>query len=61
VTFGISYDGYGPGDGLAWHPTEVRFEGMTAAATFCPGLLESRVYAEVACELGRETLPFPPP
>jgi hypothetical protein len=44
-----------------WHPTEVRFESLNADADFSPGLLEARVYGEVACELGRETLPFPPP
>jgi hypothetical protein len=46
---------------FAWHPTEVRFESLTADAEFSPGLLEARVYGEVACELGRETRPFPPP
>jgi hypothetical protein len=57
VTFGGSREG---GD-FAWHPTEVRFESLAACADFSPGLLEARVYAEVACELGRETVPFPPP
>jgi hypothetical protein len=57
VTFGASR-----GDGcFAWHPTEVRFEGVAADAGFSPGLLGTRVYAEVACELGRETVPLPPP
>jgi hypothetical protein len=46
---------------FAWHPTEVRFESLTADAVFSPGLLEARVYGEVGGELGRETLPFPPP
>jgi hypothetical protein len=46
---------------FAWHPTEVRFESLTADAEFPPGLLETRVYGEVACELARETFPFPPP
>jgi hypothetical protein len=46
---------------FAWHPTEVRFENLTADAEFSPGLLEARVYGEVGCEMGRETLPFPPP
>jgi hypothetical protein len=46
---------------FAWHPAEVRFESLTAGAEFLPGLLEARVYGDVACELGRETLPFPPP
>jgi hypothetical protein len=57
VTFGASRDV----SDLAWHPTEVRFGSFTAGAEFSPGLLEARVYGEVACELGRETLPFPPP
>jgi hypothetical protein len=46
---------------FGWHPAEVRFESVTADAEFSPGLLEARVYGEVACELGCETLPFPPP
>jgi hypothetical protein len=57
VTFGGSREG---GE-LGWHPTEVRFESLSASADFSPGLLEARVYGEVACELGRETVPFPPP
>jgi hypothetical protein len=57
VTFGASMNGCSFG----WHPTEVRFEGLTAEADFSPGLNETRVYAEVASELGRETVPFPPP
>jgi hypothetical protein len=57
VTFGASCTG----GVLAWHPTEVRFEGLMVEADFSPGLNETRVYAEVACELGRETVPFPPP
>jgi hypothetical protein len=47
--------------GFAWHPAEVRFDSLTAASEFSPGLLQARVYGEVACELGCETLPFPPP
>jgi hypothetical protein len=57
VTFTATEDG----KSFVWHPTEVRFEGLTADADFSPGLLEARVYSEVACELGRETIPFPPP
>jgi hypothetical protein len=57
VTFGAS----GDPRYFAWHPTEVRFESVTAEADFSPGLLEARVYGEVACEMGHETLPFPPP
>jgi hypothetical protein len=57
VTFGASEEG----GTFAWHPTEVRFESLTADADFSPGLLDARVYGEVACELGCETLPFPPP
>jgi hypothetical protein len=57
VTFGASRSG---GD-FAWHPTEVRFESLAAESAFSAGLLEARVYAEVACELGRQTIPFPPP
>jgi hypothetical protein len=57
VTFGASFGG----GGFAWHPKEVRFESMVAEAEFSPGLREARVYGEVVCELGRETLPFPPP
>jgi hypothetical protein len=57
VTFGASRDGHL----FWWEPTEVRFEGLAADADFSPGLLDARVYAEVACELGRETIPFPPP
>jgi hypothetical protein len=57
MTFGASRSA----NGFAWHPTEVRFESLTADAEFSPGLQEARVYGEVACELGRETLPFPPP
>jgi hypothetical protein len=49
------------GCALWWHPAEVRFESMTADAGFSPGLLEARVYGEVACELGCDTIPFPPP
>jgi hypothetical protein len=57
VTFGAS----GNASNFAWHPTEVRFESLWTDAEFSPGLLEARVYGEVACELRRETLPFPPP
>jgi hypothetical protein len=57
VTFGASR---GLRD-FAWHPAEVRFESLSADADFSPGLLEARVYGEVACEMGHETLPFPPP
>jgi hypothetical protein len=46
---------------FAWHPTEVRFESLNADADFARDLLEARVYGEVACELGRQTLRFPPP
>jgi hypothetical protein len=57
VTFGASLRGRD----FVCHPTEVRFESLTADAGFSPGVLEARVYGEVACELARETLPFPPP
>jgi hypothetical protein len=57
VTFGASCDG----GGFLWHPKEVRFESLIADAGFSPGLCETLVYGEVACELERETLPFPPP
>jgi hypothetical protein len=57
VTFGTTEDG----GAFAWHPTEVRFDSLAADAEFSPGLLEARLYGEVACELGRETIPFPPP
>jgi hypothetical protein len=57
VTFGASRRG----GGFAWHPTEVRFESLAAESDFSPGLVEAWVYAEVASELGRETIPFPPP
>jgi hypothetical protein len=57
VTFGASLRC----SAFGWHPTEVRFESLTADAEFSPGLLEARVYGGVACELGCETLPFPPP
>jgi hypothetical protein len=57
VTFGASSK-FGS---FAWHPTDVRFESLTADAKFSPGLLEARVYSEVACEMGCETIPFPPP
>jgi hypothetical protein len=46
---------------FTWQPTEVRFESLKADAEFSPGLLEARVYGEIACEMGCETLPFPPP
>jgi hypothetical protein len=46
---------------FTWQPTEVRFESLDADADFSPGLLEARVYGEVACEMGCETIPFPPP
>jgi hypothetical protein len=39
----------------------VRFESLSASAEVWPGLLDARVYGEVACELGRATVPFPPP
>jgi hypothetical protein len=57
VTFGASR---GPRD-FVWHPREVRFESLKADADFSPGLLEARVYGEVASEMGHETIPFPPP
>jgi hypothetical protein len=57
VTFGASKKG----GNFGWHPTELRFEGLTAGVDFSPGLNGTRVYAEVASELGRETVPFPPP
>jgi hypothetical protein len=57
VTFGVSkFCG-----AFTWDPTEVRFESLSADADFSRGLLEARVYGEVACEMGCETLPFPPP
>jgi hypothetical protein len=46
---------------FTWRPTEVRFAGMAARASFCPGLACARVYAEVASEMACETVPFPPP
>jgi hypothetical protein len=55
ATFGVSSDCFG------CHPTEVRFESMTASSVLSPGLAGARVYAEVACELGRETIPSLPP
>jgi hypothetical protein len=57
VTFGASRNLRN----FAWHPTDVRFESLSADADFAPGLLEARVYGEVACEMGHETLPIPPP
>jgi hypothetical protein len=57
----VSFGASGNISNFAWHPAEVRFENLTADAKFSPGLLEARVYGEVACELGCETLPFPPP
>jgi hypothetical protein len=57
VTFGIS-ERCGA---FAWHPTDVRFESLNADADFSRGLLAARVYGEVACKMGCETLPFPPP
>jgi hypothetical protein len=57
LAFGASEDG----GGFVWHPTEMRFESLAADAEFSRSLLEARVYGEVACELGCETLPFPPP
>jgi hypothetical protein len=57
VTFGA----YRGRRSFAWHPTEVRFESLNADADLSPGLLGARVYGEIACELGCETLPFPPP
>jgi hypothetical protein len=57
VTFGACR---GP-RAFEWHPTEVRFESAKADADFSPGLLDARVYGEVACAMGCETLPFPPP
>jgi hypothetical protein len=46
---------------FAWQPTEVRFESLTADADLSRGLLGARVYGEVACKMGCESLPFPPP
>jgi hypothetical protein len=60
VTFGMFGECRDPAH-FAWHPTEVRFEGVKADAGLSPGLLEARVYGEVACEMGHETLPVPPP
>jgi hypothetical protein len=57
VTFGASRHA----NNFAWHSAEVRVETLTADSEFSPGLLEARVYGDVACEKGRETLPFPPP
>jgi hypothetical protein len=57
VTFGASRDPHY----FRWYPTEVRFESLKADAEFSPGLLEARVYGEVACQMDHETLPFPPP
>jgi hypothetical protein len=57
VSFGASRNA----SNFAWHPAEVRFDSLTADSGFSPGLLKARVYGEVACELGCETLPFPPP
>jgi hypothetical protein len=57
VTFGAA----NPRRLFIWEPVEVRFESMTADARFSPGLAGARVYAEVACEMSCETVPFPPP
>jgi hypothetical protein len=57
VTFGASRR-HGS---FQWHLTEVRFDSLKADADFSQGLLEARVYGEVACEMGHETIPFPPP
>jgi hypothetical protein len=57
VTFGASRNA----SNFAWHPAEVRFDSLAADAEFSPGLLETRVYGEVTCEMGCETLPAPPP
>jgi hypothetical protein len=57
VTFGASRSN----GSFQWHPAEIRFESVKAGADFSPGLLEARVFGEVACEMGHETLPFPPP
>jgi hypothetical protein len=57
VTFGASKGSCG----FVWRPTELRVESLAADAGFSRTLLEARVYGEVACELGCETLPFPPP
>jgi hypothetical protein len=57
VTFGVSRGG----NSFGWHPTEVRFEGLATEDKLSSGLLESSVYGEVACALGCETRPFPPP
>jgi hypothetical protein len=46
---------------FTWQPTEVRFESLSADANVSQGLLGARVYGEVACEMGYETLPSPPP
>jgi hypothetical protein len=55
VTFGASRsNGH-----FWWQPREVRFE--SPGAEFSPDLVEGRVCCEVACEMQRETLPFPPP
>jgi hypothetical protein len=44
----------------ARHSTEVRFERLAAHAELSPAPLEARVCGELACEMGRATLPFPP-
>jgi hypothetical protein len=55
VTFGAF-----SGRKVAWHPKEVRFVSMSAHSKISPGLAGARVYGEVACEMGRETIPLPP-
>jgi hypothetical protein len=57
VTFGAG----GDTKHFGWRPAEVRFGGMTADADFSPGLAHARVYAEVACLMASETVPFLPP
>jgi hypothetical protein len=47
VTFGAS------GGHFSAHPAVVRFESMAEDPEFAPGVVEARVYGEVACEMGR--------
>jgi hypothetical protein len=61
VTFGTSEPRSEDFPDFTWHPTEMRFDGLAARAESSPSLLEARLYGEVACQMGCETLPFPPP
>jgi hypothetical protein len=55
LAFGMCGDGF-----FGWNPRQVRFESLAAPVNGGPLMVGKSTFAEVACILGRESVPFPP-